>query len=95
MATKRPPSKPKAAKSTPSPTTSLVASTSGLGLTDLLLPFQKRWIADNSPEKIAEKRAARAEQAQQQMNIQAAPAAAAMMKAEAMTAQGRPGQGAQ
>lgn len=55
------------------------------------VPFS--WMA--SPEQIAQKRQARAAQAQQQAEIQAAPAAAAMMKAEAMVAKGNPGQGAQ
>lgn len=50
------------------------------------------WMAD--PKKVLEKRARRAQQMQQQLEIQAAPAAAAMMKAEGMAAKGS-GQGSQ
>ena len=51
------------------------------------------WLADD--RTVAEKRQRRAEAQQQQMEIQAAPAAASMMKAQAMVAKGNPGQGAQ
>lgn len=58
--------------------------------TAMIQAVPESWLAD--PEAIAAKRQARAEQQQAQMDIQAAPAAAAMMKAEAVAAKNGGGQ---